>query len=225
MRVPFAAILAAAAVDAAGGVLAGVLLTAGARGRMAGGAVLFLCVCIGAVMTHAALLPGLIWASGPVALGRLAMRLGVAVVGMVLAAVASFAVALAVLAAPGGLLLDEQGLLPALAPSVVLPGAAGLVAALAQRMDLRPGTLRAQTSMHVAGGVLGSCLLVGSAWASWELSLVSLAAAGLPHTLLCVRAAAHAGHVWPSNAVLWRRTAWCCGTLVAAAGMFRALSL
>ena len=85
--------------------------------------------------------------------------------------------------------------------------------------------MRAQTWMHVAGGVLGGCLLAGSAWAFWELPLVSLAAAGLPHTLLCVRAAARAGHVWPSNAVLWRRTAWCCGALIAVAGVSRAWSL
>lgn len=225
MQLPLAAVLAAAAVDTAGSALAIALLMAGGRGGMAGVALLFLCACIG-VLTHAALLPGLVWASRPVALGRLTVRLGVAALGMVLAVVASFAVAAALLAAPDELLPEGQDLTPALAAFVVVPGAAaGLAATLAQRVDARPGTLRVQTWMHVAGGVLGSCLLVGSAWVFWGLALVSLAVAGLPHTLLCVRAAARAGHVWPPNAVLWRRTAWCCGTLGTAAGAFAALSL
>lgn len=229
MHPAYSAVLAAVAVDAAGGVLAAAIVEAGGRGEMAAVAVLLLCVCVG-VLTHAALLPAYVWASGPAAAGGLAVRSGVAALGVVLAATASFGVGWALLAATAGLPL---GMLVLALAFVVAPGAtAGLVAALVQALDQRPGALRPRIWEHVASGVAGGSFLLGavlaiagamppgSAWGLYVLAVGSLVAAGLPHTLLCVWTATWRGRDWPSGATIWCRAGWCCGGLCAAAGAF-----
>lgn len=230
------AALAATAVDAAGGLLAASVVEAGGRGEMGVVAALLLCVCVG-VLTHAVLLPACVWASGPVALGGLAVRLGVAGLGIVLATMASFGVGQVLLAGAAGSSLGGRMLALALAFVVVPAAAAGLVTALAQALDQEPGALRSRVWEHVAGGAAGGGFLLGAvmaiagamrperAWGLYVLSVASLVAAGLPHTLLCVWAAAWRGRDWPPAAMAWRRAGWCCGALCAAATALHGLAL
>ena len=221
-----APVLAALAVDAAGGVLAAAV--ANGLGAGPGTGVFFTGCALAAALGHAVLAPGCVWAAGPLVPRTLTQALLVraVVAGAALpcaVVVAAAVMAVLSLAAGRGARLDPGDTLALTASGAV----AGLGAVAAQWLDRRPGLPRPPGWTHVAGAVAGLWLVIiatnlssqvqDARWAHALLALATVMVAGLPHTLLAAWAATRAGHVFPAPAAMKRRAAWCGAALVMAA--------
>lgn len=224
-----APVLAALAVDAACGVLAAAVANGlGVRLNME---TFFIGCALAAALGHAVLVPGYVWAAGPLApktlMRALLMRTVVAGIALPCAVVAAAVIMVVLrLAAGRATSLDPTDTLALTASGIVV----GLGAIGAQWVDGQPGRPRLPGWTHVTGAVAGLWLVLGATnlsgqvqgmpWARALLALATVVAAGLPHTLLAAWAAVREGHVFPAPAATKRRAAWCGATLgVAALGV------
>ena len=237
-------VAAATGVDAAAGLVAGCAANQLGAGHQA--AAVFALGASACIACHLVLLPGLVWAVGPVRMADLLRRTGMTALALALAVMAGLCCGMALAALPNpfgpgaGWAATARLWSGRVLLAMILAGAGALVglgAAAADTLDRRrPGgqPSPSQFRAHVRGGAiavlpilllawaaeadaLGSDLMVRQTWPDLPLLAVpALVLAGGPHTLLVLLGARPASLPKPA---LWRTATIVLACCCAAVGL------